>query len=332
MKFAATIFKLLAGCALASTCIGLAPAQAGQLHGGWNYTIDSFDDGSDAGKRGAKSNYEFYGMALKETADQVFIAINSNQVLGGVAAGNAHANADTDPTKFDGYIHYGDLFFNFENTDLGDAQGDLFAIKFDAGNDSGVSEIGVYSNVIGQNVTAQNKGFSSMESHRKWANKKYTVKEEYEVVRRGRTRIRRRNVKVQGTASMGDLSHNEYFEQGKRAVSNSIKYGDFLGGISFLNGEELEAAGLDFGAVNAGVTGRHTIGFSFDRNLLPDGDYIAHVFAECINDGLALKGNLPIVRLPEGDNGADVPEPGLMAGVLLLGGLGLMKRREMAAD
>lgn len=303
MNFANKTFTLLAGCAIASTLVGMAPAQAQE----WNYTIDSFDDGSQAGRRGENSNFEFYGMALKETADKVFVAINSNLNLGGEYSGGAE----------DKYIHYGDFFFNFTGENLGDSQGDLFAIKFDAGNDSGVDEIGVYGNVVGMNTTATNNGFSTMRSHRNWANRRYRVDGQ----------------RVRGTASMGDLSHDdEYFQQGRRAVSNSIESGDYLGGISLLNGEQLADAGLDFGAVNSGVAGRHTLGFSFNRNLLPDGDFIAHVFAECINDGLAMMGNLPtVVPVPEVDNEVATPEPGLLAGVALIGGLGLLKRRQASA-
>lgn len=305
MNFTAKTMTLLAGCALASTCVGLAPAQAGEMYGDWNYTIDSFDDGSDAGVRGEASAYEFYGMALKETADKVYIAINSNLNLGGEFADSAKDN----------YIHYGDLLLNFSGSNLGNSQGNLFGIKFDAGNDSGVSGVGLYGNVVGQNVAKDNSGFKTMKEHRDWANGTYKVD----------------GKKVKGTASMGDLSHDEYFQQGKYATTNSIKSGDFLGNISFLSAAELFDAGLNFGAVDAGVVGRHTIGFSFDRNLLPDGDYIAHVFAECLNDGLALTGSLPTVRIPDGGDEADVPEPGLLAGVLLIGGLGFMKRRAIAA-
>ncbi|NEQ43474.1 MAG: PEP-CTERM sorting domain-containing protein [Leptolyngbya sp. SIOISBB] len=302
MNFATKTLTLLAGCAVASTLVGFAPAQAQE----WNYTIDSFDDGSDAGQRGARSDYEFYGMALKETADKVYVAINSNLNLGGEYFRRAA----------DDYIHYGDLFFNFTGANLADSQGDLFAIKFDAGNDSGVDEIGVYGNVTAMNTTASNGGFSTMRSHRNWANKRYRVDGQ----------------RVRGTASMGDLSHNdEYFQQGRRAVSNSIESGNYLGGISLLNDEQLANAGLNFGAVNSGVAGRHTLGFSFDRNLLPDGDFIAHVFAECINDGLAMMGNLAPIPVPEVDDTVATPEPGLLMGVALIGGLGLLKRRQAAA-
>ena len=303
MNFITKTVTVLAGCAVASTCIGLAPVQAQD----WNYTIDSFDDGSQAGKRGANSNFEFYGMALKETAEKVYIAINSNLDLGGEYSGGAE----------DDYIHYGDLFFNFTGADLSDAQGDLFAVKFDAGNDSGVDEVGIYGDVVGTNTTAINNGFKSMKSHRDWANKNYKVD----------------GVTVKGTASMGDLSHDDtYFQQAKRTVSNSIGFGNYLGGITFLNELQLADAGLNFGAVDAGVVGRHTIGFSFDRNLLPDGDFVAHVFAECINDGLAMMGNLPTtIRVPEGGDDVDAPEPGFIAGIVLVGGLGLIKRRMASA-
>ena len=85
MNFATKTLTLLAGCAVASTLVGVAPAQAQE----WNYTIDSFNDGAQSGRRGENSNFEFYGMALKETADKVFVAINSNLNLGGEYSGGA---------------------------------------------------------------------------------------------------------------------------------------------------------------------------------------------------------------------------------------------------
>ena len=301
MGFVTKTLTVLAVCVMTSAYIGLAPAQAGELFNGWNYTIDSFDDGADGNQRGAESSYEIYGMALKETADQVYIAINSNLNLGGQYAEGAE----------DEYIHYGDLFLNLSGADLGDAQGNLFAIQFDAGNDSGVNQVGVYGDVIGTNTAAENSGFDQMTAHRDWAN------EEYEA----------NGAKVKWTASMGDLSYTEYFQQGRHTVSSSIQSGDYLGGITFLNEQQLADAGLNFGAVNSGVAGRHTIGFNFDRSLLPEGDYIAHVFTECINDGLAMLGQLPPVQVPDTDDEVVVPEPSLLMGIVLIGGLGLAKRR-----
>ncbi|MDA0865217.1 MAG: hypothetical protein O2890_02140 [Cyanobacteria bacterium] len=203
MNISKKTFIALAGCALASVSVATAPAHAQEVNG-WNYAIDSFSDGSELGRRGANSIYEFYGLAIKETADRVYVGLNSNMSLGGQYYNPAA----------DDYIHYGDLFFNFTGEDLADAQGNLFAIKFDAGNDSGVSETGVYGNVVSKNVAAQNSGFNSMNSHRNWANNG-------------------------GTASMGDLDHQTqmddgdyYFQQGNNSVSTSIQSGVLLGGLS----------------------------------------------------------------------------------------------------
>lgn len=289
----------LAGCALASVSVAMAPAHAQEVNG-WNYAIDSFNDGSELGRRGANSIYEFYGLAIKETADRVYVGLNSNMSLGGQYYNPAA----------DDYIHYGDLFFNFTGDDLAGAEGNLFAIKFDAGNDSGVSETGVYGNVFSKNVAAQNSGFDSMNSHRNWANNG-------------------------GTASMGGLDHQTqmsngdyYFQQGKNSVSTSIQSGVFLGGIERLDGGALTALGLNFQSVNAAVQGTHTFGFSFARDLMIDGEYVAHLFAECINDGIAIAGSLTRVEIPDPIDPAAVPEPALATGLFLVGGLGLLKSRE----
>jgi hypothetical protein len=303
MNISQKTFLALAGCVLSVTAAGIAPAHA-QEASGWNYTIDSFNDGSDAGRRGSNSSYEFYGLAIKETANRVYVALSSNLGLGGELASGAD----------DGQIHYGDLFFNFTGEDLNDAQGSLFAVKFDAGNDSGVSEVGVYGNVVGQNVAKQNSGFKSMNQHRNWANKAGAE-----------------------TASMGDLDHREkmddgafYFQQGNYSVTNSIATGTFLGGIEQLDGGALAALGLNFQSVNAGVQGRNTFGFSFARDLMADGEYVAHLFAECINDGLAITGVLPRIEIPE--TSETVPEPAVATALLLVGGVGLLKSRQREAN
>lgn len=304
MNISKKTFLALAGCALASVSIGMAPAQAQEANG-WNYSIDSFNDGSGpGGTRGADSAFEFYGLAIKETNDRVYVGINSNLNLGG----EYHRPAADD------YIHYGDLFFNFTGEDLADAQGqdNFFGIKFDAGNDSDVG-VGVYSNVTTKNVTRTNSGWSTLKAHDNWAN-------------RG------------GTASMGDLSNStqvggdHYFQQERRSISTSISSGTFQGGIEMLEGGALTSMGLNFQSVDAAVQGDHTFGFSFARDLMVDGDYVAHLFAECINDGIAIAGNLPRIEIPEVPEATDVPEPALAMGLFLMGGLGLLKtgRKKMA--
>ncbi|MBO9997462.1 MAG: PEP-CTERM sorting domain-containing protein [Cyanobacteria bacterium SID2] len=290
MKFFTKASLCVAGVVLSSLNLGIAPAAAGTMHNGWDYAIDSFNDGFSGNTSGSNSAYEFYGLAVRETADQIYVAINANLGLEGKASNGAE----------NGTISYGDLFFNFSGQNLDDANGSLYAIRFASSNDSGVSELGVYSNVTGKNVAGINNGFSSMSAH---ANK------------------------AGSNASMGDLSESDsYFQQGGNAVSNSIDSGTQVGDISMLDGSALGSLGLDFGHFNA--TGSKTIGFSFDRALFPDGDFTAHLFAECINDGVAISSTFEPVEPPTSES---VPEPASTFGLLMLGGLGLLKRRERAA-
>lgn len=314
MKFTTKACLVLAGCALTSAGITAAPAYAN----GWDYSIDSFNDGQQGSSPsgaivGADSVFEFYGMALKATADTVYVAINSNLSLEGYSSGRAT----------NGNIGYGDLFLNFTGSDkFADAEGDsnLFGIRFAGTNDSGV-DVGVYSGVTSKDDTADNAGFKSLREHKKQINE------------RG------------GTPSLGDLdwdgtgnNYTEYFGRPnqKRQFPTSIASGNRLGNVTLLTAQDLAAKDLDFASAYAaeGLTEDsnkdHTFGFSFDRSLLPEtgGDFIAHLVAECLNDGLALIGHIPpVTRIDHPDPSQEAPEPALASGLLLLGGLGVLKRR-----
>lgn len=302
MKFASKACLALAGCALTAAGMAAAPAYAND----WDYAIDSFNDGHDGLRSavGANSGFEFYGMALKSTADQVFIAINSNLSLYG----------EYDSRADDNYIDYGDLFLNFsgKSFEQAEADGDLFGVRFDKWNDTQVGEVGVYRNVTSEDLTASNIGFSSIRSHRNAVQGK------------------------QGSADFADLDwrgngdgYDEYFGKvwKSRNFATSIASGERLGDIEMLS--EAQLTGLDFGQF--GAQGKHTFGFSFDRSLLPDegGDFIAHLVAECLNDGMALIGKLPSVntRVDVPDPVQEAPEPALASGLLVLGSLGVLKRR-----
>ena len=264
-------------------------ATAATLSGGWNYAIDSFSDGVTGPQIGG-GEFEFYGIAVKETSDTAFIAINSNLSLAGYA--------DTFAQR--GNINYGDLFFNFsgQNFNTANANGSLFGIRFAEGNDSGVATTGVYSNVTAKTVTQANDGFSNLSQY---------------------------NTRVQsagGTPSMGDLSAiDPYFEQ-KGTIFNSIAAGTKVGEISSLTPAALSAIGLNFAQFNA--VGSQTIGFSFNKSSMPSGKYIANLFAECANDAIAIKGSF------EKASAEAVPEPstwfGTLVGLSFLG-IGAAKRK-----
>jgi len=288
---------ITAGFTLASLSLGVNPSMAQ-----WNYSMDSFTDGHQADSTvGSNSVFEFYGMAMMEKDGEVYIGMNSNLGLDGASSGLAD----------DGIISYGDLFFNFTGDGLDDAAGNLFAINFANNTNSGADRAGVYQNVTGTNVAKQNSGFRHLNHH---ANKVNGLSA---------------NQNGGDGANMGDLASNDAYWQsgiaGKHDVVTSIASGQRVGGINMLEASTLTSLGLDFASY--GGVGTQTFGFSFDRSLLPSGDFIAHIFAECINDGMAMTGNLASADVdPE-----SVPEPASILGLLAVGGVMLNRKRERHA-
>jgi hypothetical protein len=246
-------------------------AEAGTLYKGWNYAIDSFNDGYYLGSVGG--GYEFHGMAVQEDADNLYIAFNSNLQLDGWAYGGAS----------DKHIGWGDLFLNFSGNDFLTAQanGDLFGIRFAENSDSNVG-LGVYSGVTAKSVAKENSGFKNLNQHIDLVNK------------------------AGGTSTLADLAQTDpYFTQtGQWTVLNSMNSGTKIGDVNLI--EDVSGLGLDFG--NFGATGNQTFAISVDKSLLPEGNFIASIFAECANDGMALVGNV-----------ASVPEPTATIGLAVFG-------------
>ncbi|MFM7425525.1 MAG: XDD3 family exosortase-dependent surface protein [Elainella sp.] len=266
-------------------------AQAGTFHNGWNYSIDSFNDGTEGRIIGENSKFEFYGMASKQTKDKVYFAFTSNLSLNGY----------DDAGALNKKISYGDLFLNFTNpTSFNQADGKLYGVRFDNTNDTRFTsqrtvtsgrrtrtitetkapELGLYQNVTTTSYTTRNRGYSSPDHHTK------TV------------------ASYKGQASYGDLAANtSYFDNSKAALTNMAS-GSFLGGIQAI--ADFKGLGLDF--ANFNTKGTYTFGFSIDKALLPNGKFVANLFAECGNDGMVLTGEL-----------TDVPEPSVMAGLAVVG-------------
>ncbi|NET61867.1 MAG: PEP-CTERM sorting domain-containing protein [Symploca sp. SIO2E6] len=204
---------------------------------GWQYTIDSAHDGVDGLQVGGNA-YEIYSLALKETADDIVVALNANMPLTGV---------DGTPAD-DGNIGWGDLFFNFSGQDFSSASnaGDLFAVRFAETNDSLVPNIGLYGDVTATSTTAINSGFSSIEAYNQ-------------------------HVATYGCngpgcdPSLGDLAADStYFEQNQSL--NAIASGTYLTGLSFLSTAELSATGYDANQ----FAGEHTIAFKFSKSSICD--------------------------------------------------------------
>ncbi|MEY2977687.1 MAG: XDD3 family exosortase-dependent surface protein [Prochlorotrichaceae cyanobacterium] len=258
-------------------CLAGQSAQAGTLYQGWNYAIDSFNDGYNNGTIGAASNYELYGLAVKQAGNQVTFAINSDTPLGGFYSSTASGNR----------IAYGDLFLNFTGQTLANAQGNLFGIRFDDQSDNSAGfSLGLYSGVLAQKVSLFNNGFNTLSQHRN------------SVANKG------------GTASLGDLAQNSTNPYFSNQPLNSIRSGTKVASLTALDSTALAGLGLNFG--HFGATGTYTFGFSVDRSALPSGNFLAHLFVECANDGVALAGTLT----------EDVPEPAGVLGMALVGLMG----------
>lgn len=296
-----TVFKAAFGAAavLGTLALGTQQAQAGTLHQGWTYSIDSFKDGTEANVIGEKSDFEFYGMAFTQTRDMVYFAINSNLSPDGYASNGT----------LNGKISYGDLLLNFTNlSSFNQANGSLYGVRFDDQNDtrfvtgSGKNQktvdpsVGLYQNVKAASVTTKNSGYGSLQQHTNTVNNK-----------------------LKGSASYGDMAANTSYFDNSKAAFTSMAAGSFLGAIEEV--ADFSKLGLDFGHFQA--KGAYTFGFSVDKKYLPTGKFIASLFAECGNDGMVLMGELK-----------DVPEPSMMIGLATIGLLtagGFNRRRTAKA-
>ena len=273
------------------------PANAGTLVGDWNYTIDSFQDGSGGQK------YDIKGMAIKETADSIFVALTGGTPLAG----------HTDTRAVGDSIGWGDAFFNFSGKDFQTAlaDGDIIGVKFAEENDTDLAT-GVYQVDSLTSITTQNRGYSNL--------KKYFNK-------------------FGDKANMGDLqTHDEAYRylygdavannptRQNTKLNNVIGSGTRLGDVELLNFAGLTSEGLDFAAVPGGMFDTHTFGFRFDRSYV-DGlsdEYIAHLLLECANDGIALTGEFQPV--PESASSLF----GFAAVGLALAGTGLKRRKQQS--
>ncbi len=276
----------------AATVASPNAAQAGEIYEGWNYSIDSFMDGTEYSTIGDNSEFEFYGLAFREYEDKVVFAVNSNLAQEGYASSGARG----------GSIGYGDFFINFGEGSLadGEAAGDLYAVQF-ADNDTNKAE-GLYSDVTTKSLTRFNSGYRKIKDHTNTVNNR-----------------------LGGEASYGDLdADGDYFNKNAGAKTH-IRNGEFEGGITKIDDVSGFDSDLDFG--NFGAEGDYTFGFSIDKSKLQVGNFVAHLFAECGNDGVVIDGE--IVGNVES---AAVPESSPLAGLAVIGmaggALALRKRKQ----
>ena len=262
--------------AIACLTTGLSPPQC---IADWTYTKDSISDSTGPSPESGSvkvgnAYFEIYGVAVRVGEKTVTVAINSRLPMGGIFFNNT-------------MITWGDIVFDFAGTKYG--------VRFDATNDSldGGDETGLYEVTGLKSVSKANSGHDNFTT--------------YESFVTGGL----------GEPSLGDLPNlnNSYFGNTDK-MPTSLASGNKVADITMLDAAVLTGMKLDF-AANLGIPastydpdnpfssanpkpanelGEYTIGFSFPRQAGMTGEFIAHLFTECGNDGIVMdnKSSCPI--------------------------------------
>jgi hypothetical protein len=275
-------------------------AKAGTIINDWNIATDPHDDSLWIDSSGI---FELHNMGIKDDGENIWVGINGNVPLTGHNTGYSVAGFPIS----NGNIGLGDLFFDFSgsgNFENASNNHGLYGVRFSPNNDSGVSSLGLYEYVKAKDVEKLNAGYWNLGSYN------------LEV---------RQNTGHDG--QVGDLAvNNPYYapytnSYTSKPMPNVISEGQYKGGITLLNNSDLLAAGFNPGILP--TQGAYTYGFKFAKSLLPNGNYIASLFEECLNDGIALVGSFEPKKLEPPQS---VPESSSILGISLLGTLFLFRK------
>lgn len=250
---------IAAGVMLASAL----PAVAFDIKG-WQYSTDSFNDSSGyvpslrRGGVGSGTNYEIYKTAVRNIDGKTIFAIRSNLPLGGARSSDAN----------DGHIHWGDLIINTACEALDKVLGkSLFGIRFASGNDSGVSQTGVYANVdLFDLAVANGNPGRNLAEHNQW------------VINKG------------GSPQTGSLP-SSYFDETTH-VPTLIRSGTRIGDVEIIS----DTSSLDLDGFEG--LGGTTVAFAWDSNLIPaepGQEFCYSIGPECNND---IQGGSYIAEVP----------------------------------
>lgn len=257
------------------------------------YTPDGFQDGVTNGIVGDGSNpgFELFGTGYVQQGNSLIVGISSNMPFGGFLSSGAKG----------GTITWGDLFLNFspeDNFETALTMGNVYGVRFDPFNDSPVA-IGVYQVASTASVTSVNQGFASVNAYIDHV------------------------TAADQTPYFGTTVMDSSFDYLNRTTSDNVIASGTLLSTDVEYIQDLSTLGFasDFGfGDNLAQTGAHTYGFRFSLDNLPGGRFLAHFWAECINDGTAFEGEIQ-----------SVPEPSLMFGFATLGALALVKGKRRSA-
>jgi len=217
----------------------------------------------------------------------LIIGISSNLPFGGAPFSGVR----------NGTVAWGDMFFNFspdQNFEDALADGHVYGVRFAGANDSPV-DVGVYQVKSVQSVSAFNQGFASLSAYL--------------------SNSGTQNPTLGNVYDLDDAAFS-YLPQNKSDNIINTVTGGSLSDVEKLNDLELSSYGFDFDS-NLAQTGSQTYGFKFDASKLPGGKFIAHLWAECFNEGTAFEGEV-----------ASVPEPTSAAALAVVGALAWTRKRK----
>ena len=255
------------------------------------YTSDGFRDGVTNGivGNGAAPGFELFGAGHVQQGNRLIVGISSHMPFGGFSSTGVQG----------GSITWGDLFLNFSPDDDFEtalAAGKVYGVRFNPFNDSPVA-LGVYQVTGTASVASVNQGFASVNAYIN------------HVTAAGQTPYFGTTVTDSSFNYLNRTKSNNVIASG-HLLSTDVEYIQDLTTLGF-------ASDFGFGD-NLAQTGAYTHGLSFSLDSLPGGRFLAHFWAECINDGMAFRGELQAV-----------PEPSMLLGFASLGMLALAtgKRR-----
>lgn len=265
-----------------------------------DYTQDSTTDGEGRVSNGV-SAFELFGTGYVQEGNHLIVGISSKLSLGGEAFNNVLNDT----------VAWGDMFFNFSpdddfNTALGN--GDVYGVRFAEGNDSSV-DVGLYKVDATKTVSGQNRGFNSLQAYRNAASDA-TLGDVFDL--------------EDGSVLNNGTNYNNFTYLPKTGANRSstqslIHEGVKLGDVDVLDETQLSNYGFDFAnnITREDVPNAKTYGFKFDVSNLPGGSFIAHLWAECFNEGTAFKGEV-----------ASVPEPTSALALAVVGAVAWTRKRK----
>ncbi|RKZ37736.1 MAG: hypothetical protein DRQ49_15680 [Gammaproteobacteria bacterium] len=214
---------------------------------------------------GGNSPFEIYGMAMKQTHNEdgvafITVAFNANLPLEGFDSNNllVEPNVAGSTKKGIRNIGWGDFIMRFTNTEA------VYGVHFAAANDS-PRKLGLYKDVITTYVGDNNFAWHSFNSYNNFVESKGEI------------------------PSLGDVEKN-YFGSNEKAPT-SIEKGEKVADIEILTLSDLKTM-KDFDVNDMGGQGEYTFGFRFKKTSDMKGEFLAHIFIECANDGIVIKGDI----------------------------------------